>query len=98
MGFIREILSDLPTQRFQENVARSVDKKKEFTGCIGSAPVDLGNNTFSIKHELGREASGFIILTQATASSIKASLVKSDGTSVNISFAKAPGAFTVFLY
>lgn len=98
MGFVREVLSDLSTQRFQENVARTVDKKTEFSGCMGSTPTDLGNNTFNIKHELGENPTGFIILTQGTASSIKARMVKSEGTSVTISFARAPGAFTVFLY
>jgi len=94
----REVLSDLSTQRFQDNVAKKLDKKSMPIGCIGATPTSLGNNTWNVKHNLGQEPTGFIILTQGSAMSIKASMVESNGTSVTISFASDPTSFTIFLF
>jgi len=98
MSFIREVLDNVTDLRFQENVARKFDSSASFIGCVGETPSDQGNNTFTVKHSLGKSASGFVILTQATSGSIKATLVKSDSNTATLSFSKAPGSFTVFLY
>jgi len=98
MSLPREYLEDISTQRFQENVGKQLDKKKEAIGCLGGTISSLGNNVFSITHSLGTAPSGFIILTQSVAGSIKATMVKSNGTIVNLSFDKSPGTFTVFLF
>lgn len=98
MGFVREILDDLPTQRLQENVARQFSKGESASqGCIGGTQTNLGNFSYQIDHSLGKIPKEFIIVDQSVATSILAELVASTGTNVTIKFSADPGTFKVFL-
>lgn len=96
----REQLDDISTQRFQDNVATQLkkDSTQPALGSMGSNIKDLGNNTFSVDHALGTEPKGFVLLSHATAGSIKTSIVKSTANNATLSFGSAPGTFTVYFY
>jgi len=97
MSFPREILDDISSQRFQDNVGRQLDKKSAVHGCLGGTVTNLGSNTFKVEHSLGTPATSFFLLSHTTAGSIKSTLVSSDGTTATFSFDHDPGTFTVSL-
>lgn len=110
MALAREILDDLPEQRFQENTARELDKQKNsgtVSGCISGDKVKIGENSWRVSHGLGVEPKGFVIIAQGTSSSLKAEMSNMTTDTVEISFTSVldgvdipadPTSFTLFLY
>ena len=101
MGLSREVLEDLSTERFQENVARELSrqsKSKALTGCISGEKTLIAENKWRVYHSLGIEPSGFVIIAQGSSSSILAKMENVTSENVEISFNTDPTSFTLFFF
>lgn len=87
MGLSREVLEDLSTERFQENVARELtkqSKEKAISGCIGSLYTKVSDGIYQVDHQLGREVSGFVITSQTSTKSLYAEVVDAPSASQGV--------------
>ena len=96
-----EILDDLDSQRFQQNVAREFSKQQNtgiIKGCISGDKVLIGEFKWRVSHRLGVEAKGFIIIEQGSTSSLVCEMTNMTTTTSEITFSGDPTSFTLFFY
>lgn len=79
-SFSREYVDDISIQRMQENTAREFNKQASSgitSGAMSGTITTISDGIYKVEHLLNREAIGFIIVSQTSASSFKAEMISS---------------------
>lgn len=77
-SFSREYVDDISIQRMQENTAREFNKQASSgitSGAMSGTITTISDGIYKVEHLLNREAIGFIIVSQTSASSFKAEMI-----------------------
>lgn len=87
-SFSREYVDDISIQRMQENTAREFNKQASSgitSGAMSGTITTISDGIYKVEHLLNREAIGFMIVSQASASSFKAEMISNptEGTPVD---------------
>lgn len=79
MGLAKEIVESLDTMRMQQNIDRKFRQQDSTgikSGCMDSSNSVVSEGVYKINHKLGREPIGFMLVEQASASSLYCEVIE----------------------